>query len=147
MDEMVFIKVERDPQFDNNKRKEEIDSFTKSTTTPLTRVCNRMPRIMADQFTFINNDENLFKESQERVINHLNDMISSQRDVYEDSIRKIDEISQENDEKIEKLEKSLIKLKKIISKRKKEKIVHSTSNVQLKLFEKGEKAIEIQKFN
>ena len=99
-------------------------------TTPLTRKLNGQPRIYANKFDIDQNigpdsflfsktktKDDLFQESQERVKHHIETIIQSQNDTFNDSFREIDEMSQENEDHLEKIEKYLQKLKTKILKR------------------------------
>ncbi|KAK8900568.1 hypothetical protein M9Y10_002896 [Tritrichomonas musculus] len=101
-------------------------------TTPLTRKFNNQPRIYADikgieqdydtesfLFSKAKTKDDLFQESQERVLQHLENIIQSQNDTFNDSFREIDQMSQENEEHLEKIEKYLEKLKKKMLKKRK----------------------------
>lgn len=123
----------RDPKKDKDKVVDSL-SFSilkqKDYTTALTRKLNRQPRIYANKIdldddvteTFLfpkaKTKEDIFQESQERVFQHIETIIQSQNDTFNDSFREIDEMSQENEEHLERIEKYLEKLKaKIMKKR------------------------------
>lgn len=117
-------------------KKDKVDSFyysildQKDYTTPLTRRFNRQPRIYANKIDFDQDNDkesflfsktktkdDLFQESQERVMHRIETIIQSQNSTFNDSFREIDEMSQENEDHLEKIEKYLEKLKAKIMKR------------------------------
>ena len=115
------IESQRSSQLGKNSQDSESIRFdyVKDFTTPMTRKFNIQPRIYAEPLGIGSigiTSHDLFKDSQERVKSHLDIIISSQQNTLEDSLREVDFMSQENEERLEKIERGLKKLKKMIRK-------------------------------
>lgn len=97
-------------------------------TSPGTRMCNRNPRVYLGKRTIaLDSQDDLFSDALQMkltlpvrppIISRVGNILRKQNDRFDENIRQIERMSQEQSQHLEDLERGLKKLKTIFNKRK-----------------------------